>query len=124
MACQLIFNPEPSVAFLAVLLPFRFESSVPISMPSSFSRIFCEIEPIPLEIIIEFLFDSALPTYSISYEISVGGVLSGGGVVSGGVVVFGGWAMEKERELLLSLPSWLKLPAASEKALLATEIVA
>ena len=47
-----------------------------------------------------------------------------GGVVSGGGVVFGGWAMEKERELLLSLPSWLKLPAASEKALLATEIVA
>ena len=47
-----------------------------------------------------------------------------GGVVSGGGMVFGGWAMEKERELLLSLPSWLKLPAASEKALLATEIVA
>ena len=83
-----------------------------MSMPSSFSRVFCEIELIPLEIVIEFLFDSALPRYSISYEISVGGVVSGGG------------AIEKERELLLSLPSWLKLPAASEKALLATEIVA
>ena len=41
-----------------------------------------------------------------------------------GGVVSGGGAIEKERELLLSLPSWLKLPAASEKALLATEIVA
>ena len=39
----------------------------------------------------------------------VGGVVSAGGV------------MEKESELLASLPSWLKLPAASEKELLATE---
>ena len=37
-----------------------------------------------------------------------------------GGVVSGGGAMEKERELLLSLPSLLKLPAASENELLAT----
>ena len=42
----------------------------------------------------------------------VGGVVSGGGVT------------EKARELLASLPSLLKLPAASEKVLLATAIVA
>ncbi len=42
----------------------------------------------------------------------VGGVVSGGGV------------MEKASELLLSLPSWLKLPAASENALLATAMEA
>ena len=38
----------------------------------------------------------------------------------GGRSVSGGGAMEKERELLLSLPSLLKLPAASENELLAT----
>ena len=50
------------------------------------------------------------PTISLkSWSIAmVGGVVSGGG------------AMEKERELLLSLPSLLKLPAASENELLAT----
>ena len=45
-------------------------------------------------------------------------------LISSGGVVSGGGAMEKERELLESLPSWLKLPAASEKALLATEMEA
>ena len=38
----------------------------------------------------------------------------------GGRSGVGGGAMEKERELLLSLPSLLKLPAASENELLAT----
>ena len=42
----------------------------------------------------------------------VGGVVSGGGV------------MEKASELLESLPSLLKFPAASEKELLATEMEA
>ena len=54
----------------------------------------------------------ALPKYSISYLISLGGVVSGGGV------------MEKASELLESLPSLLKFPAASEKELLATEMEA
>jgi len=39
-----------------------------------------------------------------------------------GGVVSGGGAMLMARELLASLPSWLKLPEESEKELLATEI--
>ena len=51
------------------------------------------------------------------------GVGSGCGAgVGSGVGSAGGGAMLIARELLASLPSWLKLPEESEKELLATEI--
>ena len=51
------------------------------------------------------------------------GAGAGSGVGSGSGSGAGG-AMVMASELLESLPSWLKLPAASEKELLATEIKA